>query len=345
MLNKSFTSDQGIWVEMAGNWSNLIDVNQFVDGVRITETVNNILRGAPADVGGEISFPYNVSDAEKLYQDWQTLQKFTNGIHYEAVEWMDAPFVQRMDPVMQELYDLNPKNFRTEENFLLFPRGSSLQDLLLDIVSTEALKESYASMIKDLDTDKPDAKFVETIETAEYWMVQFEKAAEIRDLASSFLAEHEANWENYSDDEKLTLLNEYAHQVGDVLDEKRWYDIEWINNRSSVTSVDWNINDPNPAGQASDAYGFTYPTSRNGRIYVNSDATTNTDKYNLSFLLNTVTHEARHQNQGQADYDPDRYNLPESDQTEFFDDVTYPDYWTQPWEIDARAFADITQLP
>lgn len=344
MSNKSFVSDQGLWVDLAGTWSNRITVNNYVDGVRAAEEINHILREAPADVGGEIAFSYTVADAEKLYRDWHILHKFTNGIHYEAVELIDAPFVQKMDPIMQSVYDLNPKDFRTEKNFLFFSRGSSLQDVLLDMVNTEELKVSFASMIGELDNDKPDTLLVEVVSTANYWMVQFEKASEIRSIATDFLAEHEKNWAGYTSERKLELLNEYGLQVGDVLDEHRWYD--FFGGKDTVTSIDWNIDDTNPHGKSSTAYGYTYAESRNGKIYINFEATTNTDMYSLPFLLDTITHESRHQNQGQSHNDPKRFNLPKYNQTEWFDRIKYPDekYWIRPWEIDARAFSALTQL-
>ena len=43
---------------------------------------------------------------------------FANGIHGEADELIDRPFVQRLDPVIQDLYEIDPKDFHTEPTFL-----------------------------------------------------------------------------------------------------------------------------------------------------------------------------------------------------------------------------------
>lgn len=223
---------------------------------------------------------------------------------------------------------------------MFFKSGSSLQNLLLEMVDGEALRQSYEAMIAELDTDEPSETFVEEIETANYWSVQFEKAATIRDIANEFLEKHEDEWENYSADEKITRLNEYAHQIGDVLDEKRWYD--FCENTNTVVAVRWNVDAPNYS--ASVAYGYTYPEARDGYVYINSDAVTDTDQYTLPFVLDTVTHETRHQYQGQAHHSPGRFNLPEDCQTEWFDWNKYKKYWIRPWEIDARAFAALTQV-
>lgn len=64
--------------------------------------------------------------------------------------------------------------------------------------------------------------------------------------------------------------------------------------------------------------------------------------YNLPSVVTTVTHEARHQYQGQAYDDPKQYKLPNYEQTEWFDRINHPDYWIRPWEIDARAYSGLT---
>lgn len=340
MENQSFVSDQKIWIDLAGTWSRRVNVCKFEEGVNAVNEVNQILSAAPGDVGGIIPFSHTIAEAEDVNRGFLIMQEFTNGIHYETTDLIDTPFTQRMGTVMEALYELSPENFRTKKDFLFFKCGSSLQNLLLEMVDSEVLRQSYEAMITELDTDEPSENFIEEIETANYWSVQFEKAAKIRDIANEFLAQHENEWENYSADEKITRLNEYAHQIGDVLDEKRWYD--FFGNTNTIVAVRWDVNDPNYRPRTT--YGYTYSQSRDGYVYINFEAATDTAKYTLPFVLDTVTHETRHQYQGQAHHSPERFNLPEDCQTKWFDRNKYEDYWRRPWEIDARAFAATTQL-
>ena len=98
--------------------------------------------------------PNTVGDAEERYEEYQALKDFANGIHGEADELIDIPFTQRLEPVMQSLYDLNPKEFHTEPTFLGIFGGKSLEELLLSTIDSRELKKEYKSMFEALDKDK-----------------------------------------------------------------------------------------------------------------------------------------------------------------------------------------------
>lgn len=85
--------------------------------------MNDILRNAPSDVGGTVAFYKSMTDTENIYSQWQELYKFANGIHYEVAELIDIPFVQKLQPILEDLYNLNPKDFRTKKDFLFIPMG------------------------------------------------------------------------------------------------------------------------------------------------------------------------------------------------------------------------------
>lgn len=214
------------------------------------------------------------------------------------------------------------------------------------MVENEKLKNSYQTMIDELDNDEIDSSILETIEIANYWTQQFEEAAQIRIIAQNYTALYEENWNDYTADEKMVILNDYAVEIGQVLDEKRWYEFCW--HKPIVVSVDWDINDPNYQAKDNEnedkVAGYSAPMSRNGCIYINYEALENESLYDFSFLLKTVTHETRHLYRGQAKFDMEKFGLPEVIGSEWhFDENIKPDYWLQPWEIDARAFAAITQ--
>lgn len=342
----SFTSDQDNWITISAELYKESRVYRYMDAVREIERTNEILRNAPADVGGTVAFYKSMVDAESVYSQWQELYKFANGIHYEVAELIDIPFVQKLQPIVEDLYNLNPKDFRTKKDFLFIPRGSSLEDVLIDMVENEELKKSYQTMIEDLDYDEIDSSLLETMEIADYWAQQFEEAAQIRVIAKQYTDLYEEGWKELTADEKLVILNNYALEIGEVLDEKRWY--EFWGHKPIVVSVDWDVNDPNynikDNENEDEVAGYSAPLSRNGCIYINYEAKENESLYDFSFLLDIVTHETRHLYQGQAKLDMEKFGLPNIIGNEWnFVIKTEDDYWLRKWEVDARAFAAITQ--
>ncbi len=332
----SFTSDQDNWITISAELYKESRVYRYMDAVREIERTNEILRNAPSDVGGTVAFYKSMTDAENIYSQWQELYKFANGIHYEVAELIDMPFVQKLQPILEDLYNLNPKDFRTKKDFLFIPRGSSLEDVLIDMVENEKLKKSYQTMIEDLDYDEIDSSLLETIEIANYWAQQFEEAAQIRVIAKQYTDLYEEGWKELTADEKLVILNNYALDIGEVLDEKRWY--EFWGHKPIVVSVDWDVNNPyvdmvEKADEYKDVAGNSYPLLREGNIYINQRAQGNDSLYDFAFVLDTVTHETRHLYQGQARYDREKFGLPEVIGSEWhFDENIKPDYWLQPWK-------------
>lgn len=338
-MSKQFlVSEQGIWCDIGAMWSSKNSVYKFIDAVNAINISKDILKDATSGIDDDIEFSYTVEDAEDIFYNWQIIEKFVNGIHYEATEIIDIPFAQGMNNVLQALYELNPKDFRTKKDFLFFKCGYSIQELLIDAVEVEELKSSYNSLIEDLDCDEMEDSFIETFKTANYWDEQFVEMNQISQIAENYLVSYSGEWETYSSDEKLLILNQYALDISEVMEEEGKYG---IGDNSIIVSVKWNVDDPNYDPQ-SNAFAYTYASSRDGIIYLNEEARTNTDLYNMSFLLETVTHEARHQYQGHAKYEPEQYSLPTNLGNDWLNDYNIK-YWERPWEIDARGYAAISQ--
>ena len=163
MANKSFISVHDEWKDIASRWRRLTDIEEYKESVRATEEINYILQNAPSDLGGSIPFGHTVGEADELCYKHNKIEQFTNSIHYEVVDLLEEQFVRQLDPVLQSLYDLSPKEFRTKGDFLFVSRGSSLQELLVDMVDTKDLRDSYNAMIDNLDKDEVSEDLNETI--------------------------------------------------------------------------------------------------------------------------------------------------------------------------------------
>ncbi|WP_455717534.1 hypothetical protein [Anaerosporobacter sp.] len=341
-MNKSLVSDSNIWIDIAGAWSRCSKEpsENFSEGLRAVDTINNILGNAPSDVGGTINLGVTINEVNELLIKWDQVQNFTNSIHYEIAEIVDLPYTKKANQVMEDVYNLSPQDFRTEENILIWERGESLEELLVKIITDSTAKASYEALVNLLDNDIPDAKFEEIMKDTHYWLVEFEKNHKIREYAAEFIKKHQSKWDSYSHKEKIKLLNDYAVEIGKCMDNEKWYD--FFTGHKIVTSVEYATSDPH-YDPTSTAYGYTYAQSKDGKIYISDKYGNSSDPlYNLPSVVTTVTHEARHQYQGQAYDDPKRYNLPNYEQTEWFDRINHPGYWLRPWEIDARAYSGLS---
>lgn len=342
-MNITLISNENSWINIAGSWSLCSEKPSkfFSEGVSAATEINWALNHAPSDIGGTINLGVTTDDVDKLLERWEYMQNFSNSIHYELAEFVDIPYTKKASQVMEDVYNLDPKDFSMLEKNHVW--ASSLQDLVLGIVNVSSARASYETLVATLDCDKPDATLAEVMKDSNYWAVEFEKTNKIRAYATEFYNKYVAKWDSYTDEEKLKLLNKYAKEIGKIIDNTDQFD--FITGHILIRSVKFASSDPDYDPQKH-SYGYTYAQSRNGIIYI-SDMFRNIDNpmFDLSFALTVVTHEARHQYQGQAFYNPKRYNLPKYEQTEWFNKKKYPDnkvYWELPWEIDARAYSCLT---
>lgn len=340
-------SDIDDWVRPpAAQWGSLVfSLMHFREAQPAYVRVNEILSRAPSGVGGVIGVALTSNEIGELCQAQDTIKMFLDSIHYEVAELIDVPFTQSLEPVINDAYDLSPKNFRTKDNFLFVKRGSSLEDLILSTMTDDQLKKDFKEKSKNLNKDKPDKDIVDALNDAKFWAKEFEKASAIRDLQQEFLNEHAAEWDNLSVDEKKKLMEEYAVSVGKALDEKGFWD--WFRGDPIAKKVKWFTQDgetPTPAYDPNNpptslTWGYTYSKRKDGKIYMN-DAFGPSDPmvFDINKMLNTTTHEVRHQYQQQAVSHPNRFGSASIvDKWKLKNQGT--DYYIKPIEIDARAFA------
>ena len=90
-------------------------------------------------------------------------------------------------------------------------------------------------------------------------------------------------------------------------------------------------------------WGYTYPTNKDGIAYMNDAFGSGDPKvFDINNMLNTLTHEVRHQYQQQAATDTGRFG---SESIAGLWDMSKQGtvYHLMPIEIDARAFAALTR--
>jgi uncharacterized protein YdaT len=250
---------------------------------------------------------------------------------------------------MDEAYNLSPKHFRTKGNVLGIKRGNSLEDLVVSTISDPALQKDFQEKTSRLDNDKPGQNLCDALSDAKFWAKEFTKASKIRDLQEEFIKQHAAEWDNVSADDRLRLLRDYAISVGKALDEKGFWD--WFRGNPIATDVRWFTQDPGAANPPTPPYdpgqpmritwGYTYSGSRDGVTYLNNAFGVGDPKvFDLSKVLNTTTHEIRHQYQQHAVNDPKRFGS--TSIANLWGAQQGSDYWIRPIEIDARAFAALS---
>lgn len=344
MVARTFISDQPDWINgPSANWvgMGINTSDSFEPALTAAENVNDILNTAPSDLGGPITIGITQAELVKLREDFMVIKSFADAIHYEVAELIDVPFAQKLEPVVQQSYDLSPENFRTEKNILFVPRGKSLQELISGVIEDDALKKDFESKVKSLNDDEVRQDLKDVMDDARFWAEEFEKAEVISAIQRKFIEDHAAEWDNLSRDERIELIEEYAIAVGRALDEKHFYD--FFRGDPIARDVIWGLEDPGYTPNLADSWGWTYPSRRDGLIYINDNfATGNPPNNDLNMLLNTVTHETRHQYQNQVVHDTGRFDTPSSLVGRFDRDNainTNERYWRRPVEIDARGFA------
>lgn len=167
----------------------------------------------------------------------------------------------------------------------------------------------------------------EGVEYSEADIERIETAADI--MGEIFTDEVISNWENLSVEERAAYLNEYYAQAGQAL---------------GIDTKGVRVAD------LYEMYGYGTQGVNCGDGYLSIDIRLVADSSQLEELLNTTTHEMRHQLQNDALRNPDAFpDIPQEtlEQWEYELRVNYIDpsydfegYQNQVIETDARAFAE-----
>lgn len=199
-------------------------------------------------------------------------------------------------------------------------------DSVLDIFSgTLSTNKGFSEGVNEAPENK-EIRNSEGVEYSEADLERIETAADI--MGEIFTDEVISNWENLSVEERTAYLNEYYAQAGQALgiDTKGVY-----------------------VADLYEMYGYGTQGVNCGDGYLGIDIRLVADSSQLGELLNTTTHEMRHQLQTDALRNPDAFpDIPQEtlDQWEYeftnYVDPSYDfeGYQSQAIETDARAFAE-----
>jgi hypothetical protein len=293
---------------------------------------------------GSLSVPVSLNDLEILNEKRRKLVSFANGIHYEIYDLVDKPFCISLSDTVNKAFELDPSDIKVTTGKVMFwNENKSLTDLLVSTVVDKKLKKDFEARYKALDKDKPSKTLSEAIKEAKFWNNEFKKSDRCKKIAEEiFTQDVRDNWLTYSDDKRKSIIEKYVNKIGQVFyGERNWWDKVWGNHPSNVKFVDYSITNEGSYGVA----------NMNGTIGINKRFVSSpTKNYSVDKVIDTLTHETRHQYQYDVWKNPDKYGIPESlrkewDNSNYKSTKThkYYEYYQQEVERDARGFAAVSR--
>lgn len=319
------------WLDSSNVWYNSMSPDTVRDkGVECLAAINDaktLLDGAE-----ELSSFYvyrTDADIEEHVLNMRRFVFFCNGIHYEISEFVDTPFSVKMSTLAEDIIDLNPSNYQyVKSKFLWNKNYMSLTDLVSTTITDPNLQTSFENMYTDLDEDAVSDALAKSIEEAKFWEEQFELAEKIDDATDEFFTpELREQWPNLTEDERKAYVEEFKNKLGEIYG-------------NGVNMV------PNPVTFTETGYGAAY--TGDNHIGVAPEFVTDPyGMYSLDKLIDTMTHEMRHRyqdiNANDANSVVAKNIRDEWTRPYIGSKVNYHDYYHQPVEEDAKAFAAVAQ--
>ncbi len=216
-----------------------------------------------------------------------------------------------------------------------------MQSIISSSIIDEQLKEQFDNSVASLDGDSIGVNLSQAIQESEYWEKEYIKAHQCTEIANEiFTEEVRVNWESLTVDERIILATQYEEAVWRLMSE------QW-----DVSVVPLTFSDELGGAQS------------DGTIYVHMEYVTNPiEDKNLDMLIQTITHEVRHQYQrGVADmgfwgeYVDPEIDSPGNVYWNWRDSInnyinqndpneSKEAYYAQSVEIDARAYAALATM-
>jgi predicted Fe-S protein YdhL (DUF1289 family) len=215
-----------------------------------------------------------------------------------------------------------------------------LSNLLSSTYVDDKLKNDFLKQCETLDNDKiePSSNLGEAIRESVFWENEFKKSAECERIAEEiFTLQVREQWVNYTEDERKVIIENYAQRIGQVFyGEREFWDKLFNKHPSIIENFEYT------------AKGFG-ASNGIGTIKVNpAFAASPVENYSVDKIIDTVTHEVRHEYQQLIENDPDEFGIPrrllnEWNQPYIPDYPNYTGYYEQDVERDARAFAALSR--
>lgn len=326
------------WINCSNVLFNTIDFNNIeplYDAFDAAQRAVNTVTSA-GDIGS-LNLPVTRQGIESLNEKRRKLVSFCNAIHYEISELIDNPFSVRTAGILEASYDLDPKDFKVKTGKTLWwNKMTSLGDLMISTMTDEDLKSDFAKRVKALDEDKVSDTLKEAIKEARFWRGEFEKSNRCQEIATDvFTSKIRGQWSSITEARRKEIVEDYADRIGNELF-----------GRGMIIKYD-------STGEGSYGYADDGTMGIGRHISINPRFVTNPKKdYSIDNLIDTLTHESRHQYQDKARSSLfNSYDLPDSLKGQWKapyityapEKDNYFQYYNQEVERDARAFAGVSR--
>lgn len=287
---------------------------------------------AAGDVGSlQLSISYD--DIDALNEKRGKLVSFANGIHYEVSQLVDQPFSEKMCRLAEKVYDLDPSDIKV--GTYACPGVDFCQTLTALIssgIKDAELSADFQEKVESLDYDEPSYDLSQAMIEAKYWEKEYQKSIKCGKIADQiFTRDIRKNWDTMLPGERKVVIEAYKNEIGTILGEG-----------SNITPERVRYDDMEGFGISSSGY-ITISQS-----FVDNPIM----KYSVDKVIDTLTHEMRHQYQKQVKADPEKYGAPDNVYSDWSlpyippddDKFLYLQYYSQPVEEDAKAFAALSRL-
>ena len=272
------------WVDCSDVWYNKIS-SANVDSLyrAFEEAKRAITTVANAQDIGSLDIALTFDDIEELNMKRRKLVSFCNGIHYEISQMVDNPFSVKVADTTQAAYDLNPSDFKVKTGTTLWwDNMTSLSALITSTLTDKDLKKDFEKKFSNLDKDIPNGDIKDAIKEVKFWEGEFKKSEECQAVAElCFNQEVRDNWAKMSETERRDVIEDYVNRIGKVL------------YGADKTTVKYDA----------DGFGYSNPgfLGMGKKIAINQKFFQNpTKNYSVDKVIDTLTHEVRHQYQERA---------------------------------------------
>jgi len=195
-------------------------LESFGEAQQAYNRINEILATAPSCVGGVIKVCQESYMVDELCHAVKTLELFTISIHDEIAELIDIPYTTSLEPVISDVYDLSPENFKVESSHQGIEQNISLECLIVSTLTDYQLIRDFKDKSMHLDNDQISQNLLDVLQDAKKKAKEFEKTSALNKALKD-------------------LSNEEIQKYIDYIGEKyRGTDMFNLNNVNKLTDIE-----------------------------------------------------------------------------------------------------------